>query len=123
MEVNEEEACWVRKIFEQYLKGHSVQEIQQELIKNRIRTPSAVKLGGQDYHWSISTIKKILSNEVYMGAVVQGKSRRKSFKEKKIVACPRNSWIIVEGMHVPIIEKEQFEMVRELRRQRMKKHR
>lgn len=123
LEVNEEEACWVRKIFEQYLKGHSVQEIQQELIKNRIRTPSAVKLGGQDYHWSISTIKKILSNEVYMGAVVQGKSRRKSFKEKKIVACPRNSWIIVEGMHVPIIEKEQFEMVRELRRQRMKKHR
>lgn len=123
LEVKEEEARWVRRIFEQYLKGHSVQEIQQELIKNRVRTPSAVKQGEHDYHWSTSTIKKILSNEVYTGAVVQGKSRRRSFKEKKIVACPRSSWIIVEGMHTPIIENEQFEMVRELRRQRMKKHR
>ncbi len=123
LEVKEEEARWVRQIFEQYLKGHSVQEIQQELIKNRVRTPSAVKQGEYDYHWSTSTIKKILSNEVYTGAVVQGKSRRRSFKEKKIVACPRSSWIIVEGMHTPIIENEQFEMVRELRRQRMKKHR
>ena len=123
LEVEEEEACWVRKIFTLYLKGCSVQEIQLELIRNKVRTPSAVKRGEQDYHWSTSTIKKILANEVYTGAVVQGKSRRRSFKEKKIVTCPRNSWIIVEGMHSPIIEKTQFEMVRELRKERMKNHR
>lgn len=123
LEVVKEEAYWVRKIFELYLKGQSVQEIQWELCSNKVRTPSAVKRGEQDYHWSISTIKKILSNEVYTGAVVQGKSKRRSFKEKKVVPCPRSSWIIVEGMHEAIIEKEQFEMARERRKKRLKKHR
>lgn len=119
--VVEEEAYWVRKIYMMYLDGYSVQEIQQELIKNCVVTPSARRKGAEDYHWSMSTIKKILSNEVYTGAVVQGKSKRRSFKEKKVVSCPRESWIMVEGMHQPIIEKEVYEKVRKLRRKRSKR--
>lgn len=121
LEIVEEEACWVKKIYEMYWQGHSTQEIQQELIKNKVETPSANRKGQREYQWSISTIKKILSNEVYIGTVIQGKSRRQSFKEKKIISCPRESWIVVETMHEPIIERELFERVRLLRESRAKR--
>lgn len=121
LEIIENEARWIRKIYEMYLQGSTIQEIQQELIRNRVITPSAKRKGDSDYHWSESTIKKILSSEVYTGAVVQGKSRRRSFKEKKIVSCPKESWIIVEGMHSPIVGKELFEQVKRLRGSRSKR--
>ena len=120
LEIVEEEAYWVRKIYDMYLKGCSTQEIQQELVKNKVETPSAKRKGNHEYQWSISTIKKILSNEVYVGAVIQGKSKRRSFKEKKIVSCPKESWIVVEAMHAPIVERELFEQVRRLRESRVK---
>lgn len=118
----EEEAFWVRKIYMMYLEGYSMQEIQQELIRNHVLTPSAGKKKEKNDQWSMSTIKKILSNEVYTGAVVQGKSKRRSFKEKKVVSCPRESWIKVEGMHPAIIEKEIYERVCRLRQKRSKRH-
>lgn len=121
--VVEEEAFWVRKIYMMYLEGYSMQEIQQELIRNHVLTPSAGKKKEKNDQWSMSTIKKILSNEVYTGAVVQGKSKRRSFKEKKVVSCPRESWIKVEGMHPAIIEKEIYERVCRLRQKRSKRHR
>lgn len=121
--VVEEEAFWVRKIYMMYLEGYSMQEIQQELIRNHVLTPSAGKKKEKNDQWSMSTIKKILSNEVYTGAVVQGKSKRRSFKEKKVVSCPQESWIKVEGMHPAIIEKEIYERVCRLRQKRSKRHR
>ena len=121
--VVEKEAFWVRKIYTMYLDGYSVQEIQQELIRNHVLTPRAGKKKEKNDQWSMSTIKKILSNEVYTGAVVQGKSKRKSFKEKKVVSCPRESWIKVEGMHPAIIEKEIYDRACRLRQKRSKRHR
>lgn len=121
LEICERQAVWVKRMYDRYQQGASVQEIRLELIKNHVATPTAERRGEKDYQWSASTIKKILSNEVYTGAVVQGKSKRESFKEKHIVACPRESWIVAEGMHQPIITKKQYEMVKELRKSRNKK--
>lgn len=121
LEVMEEEARWIRRIYEMYLQGCTIQEIQQELIRNQVVTPSARRKGLTDYQWSESTIKKILSSEVYTGTVVQGKSKRRSFKEKKVVSCPKESWIKVANMHQPIIEKELFEQVERLRKSRAKR--
>lgn len=123
LEIEEQEASWVRKIYEMYLQGYSVQEIQQELIRNQVAMPSAKRKGERDYQWSVSTIKKILSNQVYTGAVVQGKSKRRSFKEKKIVSCPREQWIVVEGMHQAIVSQELFEQVQKLREKHGKRRR
>lgn len=123
LEIEESEACWVRKMYEMYIQGHSVEEIRQELMKNQVLTPNAVKKGEQDCHWSVSTIKKILSNEVYTGAVVQGKYKRKSFKEKKIISCPKEKWIIMHNMHEPIISQEIYEQVIILRHSRAKRRR
>lgn len=71
--------------------------------------------------WSSSTIKRILSNEVYTGLVQQGKCERRSFKDKHIVYLSRDKWITVENMHEPIISKEMYEKVRLLRQERCKR--
>lgn len=122
LEIEEEEAYWVQTMFKMYVQGHSIGEIQHELMKNHVVTPIAKRRGKEQYEWSTSTIKKILANEVYTGAVVQGKSQRRSFKEKKIVACPKERWIIVEEMHPPIVSKELYRQVRQLRRERARRY-
>lgn len=111
LEIVETEAYWVRRIYELYQQGYTMRGIQNELIKNKVETPSSKRKGEIDYRWSVSTIKKILANEVYIGNVIQGKSRRRSFKEKKTISCPKEDWIIVEAMHEPIIERKLFQQV------------
>lgn len=120
--IEEEEGFWVRRMYEMYLQGNSVQQIQQELRRNQVVTPSAKRKKEFQCQWSESTIKKILANKVYTGAVVQGKSKRRSFKDKKLVSCPKENWIIVEGMHPAIVSKDLYEQVRQMRSSHFKKH-
>lgn len=121
LEIVDSEARWIRRIYELYQQGCTLQEIQHELLKNKVETPSGKRKGEPIYQWSASTIKKILANEVYIGSVVQGKSKRKSFKEKKVVSCSKESWIVVEEMHEPIIDRMLFEKVQQIREKRAKR--
>lgn len=66
------------------------------------------------YTWTPSTIRNILSNEVYIGHTVQGKRRVKSYKIHKIEAVPKENWVRVENTHEPIIDKETFDKAQEL---------
>ena len=66
------------------------------------------------YTWTPSTIRNILSNEVYIGNTVQGKRRTKSYKIHKVEAVPKEEWISVENTHEPIIDKETFRKAQEL---------
>ena len=115
------EAHWVRRIYELYLQGCTILEIQCELKNNKVQTPSAKRMGELSYQWSASTIKKMLANEVYIGSVVQGKSKRKSFKEKKVISCSREKWIVVEAMHEPIVDRTLFDQVQQIRKSRIKR--
>lgn len=147
LEIDEECAIWVRKIYELYLKGYSISDIKKYLEENRVMTPleyrklgksiDVYNLDEQDVleknneigsnnnemtcKWSSSTIKRILSNEVYTGSVQQGKCERRSFKDKHIVYLPKDKWITVENMHEPIISKEMYEKVSLLRQERCKR--
>ncbi len=115
LEIDEAEAKWIRKIYRWYLDGKRVAEIQKELNAQSVPTPS-VRLGrNSNTGWSTSTIKKILSNETYTGAVVQGKSERKSFKDKTLRYKPKEVWWIVEDCHEAIIDKETYQKVNVLR--------
>ena len=53
-----------------------------------------------------------------MGMVVQGKSMRRSFKDKSIQYIDKKSWIIVQGTHEPIISRELFEQTVKRRKTR-----
>ncbi len=58
--------------------------------------------------WKACTIKNILSNEAYIGNLIQGKYERVSLKSKKKRLLPKSKWIIKKGALPPIISEELF---------------
>ena len=62
--------------------------------------------------WDFTTIKEILSNPVYIGAIASQKSVYK-FKTGFIKDKKPHEWMIVEDMHPPIVSREVFDIVQE----------
>ncbi len=133
--IDTEAATVVQKIFRYYLEGYGIPAICAKLQEENILTPAAYKKkNGLPYHlphascqdknptqWSPSTIKRILTNEVYLGTLIQGRERRISYKCKKVVPVPREEWIICPQNHAPIISAETFFQVQALLKQRRKR--
>ncbi len=94
--VNEYEAIQIKKIFEWYIGGMSPQKIMERLrdegYTNKYKSWDS--LNGM-------TVLKILGNDVYLGVTHFGD-------------------IKTENTHEPIITKEQFDKVREVRKKRQK---
>lgn len=103
-----EEAELVRRIFRLYLEGLSVIQIIKILESEKITTVT-----GRTKWWD-STITKMLSNEKYMGDVLQQKTYTIDFLTKKRV---KNDGIVpqyyIEDDHEAIIPKELFYQVQE----------
>jgi len=72
------------------------------------------QMKGNDYSWSFTTIHRMLSNQVYIGDLVQSRYKVMSHKIHKTVRLPEEKWIISENAHEPIIDVETFERVQEL---------
>lgn len=133
LQVDAEPAEVVQKIFRWYLEGMGIQRIRNRLYEEGTLPPSLYKKQkypsfshaalerktGVEYgFWSCSTIRKILTNPVYLGAVVQGKERKVSYKSKKTVAVPKEDWVVVSHMHEPIISEGDFLQVQRMMEER-----
>ena len=124
--INEEQAEIVRLIFDLALKGNTYHYIAQELTKRKIKTPSSYynyiwntkcssKCISQEYGvWVDTTVKAILTNRIYVGDTVQGKTKKINYKLKKTVKNNPNDYIIVENTHEAIIDREIFNYVQSL---------
>ncbi len=66
------------------------------------------------FDWHATSIRVILSNRVYLGELVFGRSKSKGFYTKKRVAVPEDEWIVVENTHEPIISRELWDTVQKL---------
>ena len=112
--VDEEAAKVVKFIFDKYLEGYGTMQIADFLSKKKIPIPSDYNkkvrgIRSVSYGlWAQSTVRFILSNEIYTGTIVQGKRKKVSFKSKKFINIPEEDWIRVENMHEAIVSKEDF---------------
>lgn len=127
--IDEEAAAVVRQIFRWASEGHREQSITAMLNERGIPNPTRYKeLHGSSYRngtalhhhglWSKPSVKRILRNEMYTGTMVQGRTKKVSYKSKKVVSVPEENWYVVPGTHEAIIDRETFERVqpaRELR--------
>lgn len=115
----------VRKIFAWKQEGMSTQAIAQRLNELGILSPLEYKKSlGEKFStgfrthlrakWSAVAVKRILTNEIYTGVMVQGKHEKVNYKVKKTVAKPKKEWVRVEGTHEAIISSEDFETVQNL---------
>jgi hypothetical protein len=119
----------VREIFRLALEGKGRYAIAKALTEQNVLIPSALKTaqglkgfahyrkGGNeafDTVWKYSTVGCILSDQVYVGDMVNRKYEVLNYKTKKLVRVPQDKHIIVKNTHEPIISREDFERVHEL---------
>ncbi|RXZ78668.1 DUF4368 domain-containing protein [Paenibacillaceae bacterium] len=123
--VDEEAAEHVKNIFTWFLEGMSKNAIVRKLNDSGILCPSAYKKSkGMKYKnphaeasnplWCAMTVTNILKNRIYVGDMVQGRYRIKSYKIHVQETVPEDEWFIVENTHEPIISREDFAKVQEL---------
>ncbi len=58
--------------------------------------------------WTANTILKILHNPVYLGRMIQGKSRKLSFKSRLTIKNPKELWIDSGITHEALVTEELF---------------
>ena len=132
--IDEPAAEIVKKIFYLFLEGMSKQSIAISLNESGIRCPTEYKKANHSlyqpakknypfYIWTYSTIHKILSNEVYIGNLIQKKTKMIKVLEynksrKKKVAIEKGKEIKIEQTHEAIIDKKTFEKVQQMLKKR-----
>ena len=122
--VDPEAAEIVKNIFSMFLSGKNKRGITLYLNDHGVPCPTAYKQSqGLKYNapnaqgnpmWSTITIDTILKNRVYVGDMVQGRQRVKSYKIHIQERVPEEEWFVVENTHEAIIDRETFDKVQGL---------
>ena len=126
LEPDEATAPVVRQIFQWRVDGMSVTRIAKKLNDSGIPSPSAYLYNTgicktEKYNgaiWHIQAVKIILTRQVYIGHMVQGTKRQSFYENRRQYKKPQEEWVIVENTHEPIIDRDTFEKVQEITRQR-----
>lgn len=128
--IDEEAAAVVREVFTLFSKGYGKTAIARMLNDRGIPNPTEYKrLHGLRYKqpktknstlWKYAAISDMLTNEIYIGNMVQGKYGSVSYKTKQNRPRPKSEWYIVEGTHEPIIDRALWNSVQTLIAQRTK---
>ncbi len=123
--VDEYAAEIVRKIFAWKIGGMAVAAIAEQLNGLGILSPKEYKKSqGLKYSsgfsgvgrsvWGSTSVKRILTDETYLGHLAQGKTQKVNYKVKKSVEKPKEEWVRVENTHEPLVSKDDFQIVQNL---------
>lgn len=129
--IDDETAPVVRDIFHWRLQGLGCQAICRKLTERNIPSPGKYRYAKglvKDERWAkvpwrVVTIKGILRNEVYLGHMVQGRKRQSLFHGETQTFVPKEKWIVVRDTHEPIIDRNTFDAVQRLNRQKSEEYR
>ena len=102
-----EDAWMVKFIFEEFLKGKSLQKISDELAAK----------GGVGIHsgkpLTKSAVKAVLQSEVYVGdRIIQKQAPRNYLTHKPDPTIPAQQFLVTDG-HTPIIDRDTWNKVQE----------
>lgn len=122
--IDGEAAETVRLIYEKFLAGYGVLAIARLLNGLGVPNPSAYKRSkgllyrhpqtAQDGLWTDSSVRRILTDELYIGNLVQKKREVISYKVHATKAVEKSGRIAIEGTHEPIVPREDFFRVQSL---------
>jgi len=110
LEIIEDEAKIVKYIFELCLKGKGTTIIADEL--NKIGVEPKVKT-----YWTANTIRDMLKNPVYIGKIRWNYRKTKRITEDgeiKKIRPLNNEYLLIDGLHEPIIAEKQFDKAQKL---------
>ena len=121
--VDEEAAAFVRQMFEWAGEGMTAGEITRNLNEAKILPPSRYKqskgliagdkFAGSD-NWHTRVVTEMLSNRMYAGDMVQGKTQNVNYTDK---AVSPDKWVIMPNAHESVVSRELFDAVQKIRQQ------
>lgn len=128
--IDEDAAEVVREVFTLFSKGYGKTAIARMLNARNIPNPTEYKrIKGLRYKqpdqknsmlWNYSAISHMLTNEIYIGNMVQGKYGSVSYKTKQNKPRPKDKWFVVEGTHEPIIDQALWNRVQKMIQEKAK---
>lgn len=131
-EIDEEVADYIRYIFNSTYNNIPAKDVINYLKKNKVYVPgyyNYLKKGinkekyesyteEKKYAWDYWKLDMILTNEIYIGTLVNFKRKKLSFRSKKLVENDPEKMVKVYNRFSPIISKEVFDKVSEIRHQK-----
>lgn len=131
--IDEEAAPVVRQIYSLCLAGNGPTKIARMLTEQQIPTPGTLEYRrtgstrryhpGYECKWATNTVVHLLENREYTGCLVNFKTDKPSYKLKHSIENPPEKQAVFENHHEPIIDRETWERVQELRKQRKRPNR
>ena len=123
--IDEYPAEVVKSIFSLKLQGYSQQAIADCLNRAGALSPSEYKKQqGSRYksgfktkgsgEWTAVSVRRILTNTLYIGELVQGKRGTPNYKVKLMRERKPEEWVVVEHNHEPIIDELMFMTVQKI---------
>jgi len=109
-------AIIVKQIYEWAVAEMSTHTIARKLNALKIPSPASHKKENLTTgRWYARTVERILGNEIYLGTLIQGKTKTKNFQRKPTSS---DEWIYAYDAHKAIVSSETFEAVQSLRKSR-----
>ena len=131
--IDEEAAPVVKQIYNFCLAGNGPTKIARMLTEQQIPTPGTLEYRrtgstrryhpGYECKWATNTVVHLLENREYTGCLVNFKTEKPSYKLKHSIENPPEKQAVFENHHEPIIDRETWERVQELRKQRKRPNR
>ena len=113
--VNDSVRHIIEEIFERYLSGESMLSISKDFNNRGVLTPAKqIGLKRGSGIWTGQIVRYVLTQRVYTGAVVGGKTRVQEVGSGNRKWVNSKDWIIREDMHEAIISKEDFDKVQDM---------
>ncbi len=116
----------LRNIFNEWLvrdTSKKIKAVKRWTLEYR-RTGSTRRYHpGYECKWATNTVVHLLENREYTGCLVNFKTEKPSYKLKHSIENPPEKQAVFENHHEPIIDRETWERVQELRKQRKRPNR
>lgn len=120
LEIDEEAATIVRRIFQMVIDNIPRKTIVQILNEENVPTAALYKKqkgcsrdwypDGKKSGWNTSMIAKIIRDERYAGHMVSHKKVYEAFDSKHQIDVDKSEWIVVRNTHEGIVTQEEFDM-------------
>ena len=120
--IDPEGAEIVRRIYSMRADGASVNDIARILKRDKVLIPSiyaqrkgfknpTMKPTRGEYLWDTSMVRNILTNQLYVGDVINFRTYSKSYKLKARLDNPPEKWEVHRDVHEPIIPRPEWESI------------
>ncbi|MCL2398028.1 MAG: recombinase family protein [Defluviitaleaceae bacterium] len=124
--IDEGAAQVVKRIYALCLEGFGPSQIARKLKEEQVLSPTAywASQGRKVSHsipanpckWQTSTVAEILEKKEYLGHMVNFKTSRASYKNKKIINFPKEEHKVFENAHEAIVDENVWEKAQQRRK-------